>query len=305
MGTKRMRSVSWLVMLGFTAACGLAPSAGPAAGPSGPSGPEQTSAFETDVAELVYAQQSETEMARAAEATVQAAIAQTVAAAQPTGAPTFTLAPSSTSAPTATSTLSATSTAPAGDPANSLGNPDFTDNFNNDNNWSPYDSEGSKAEIKDGRFVFTKKTIQYGSHWTVSWAKLSDYYLQVTGQFPAACSGLDRLGIIFRSPDPNRGFLYTISCDGRYRLAVWDGAETRMLVDWTSSSLINSGANASNRLGILVEGKKTTLYINGQLLTSVSDDQYVGSYRFGLVVGAAEHEPFVVFFDDLSYWENP
>ncbi|MDH3944407.1 MAG: hypothetical protein OEV06_09980, partial [Anaerolineae bacterium] len=219
--------------------------------------------------------------------------------------PTSTGAPSITPAPTITDTPAATSTAPADDPANSLGSPDFTDNFSNDNNWSTYDSEGSKAEIKDGRFVFTKKTIQYGSHWSVSWPKLTDFYLHVTGQMPAACSGLDRLGIIFRAPEPSRGFLYTISCDGRYRLAVWDGSETRIIVDWTSSSHINSGANAVNRLGVLVEGKQTTLYVNGKMLTSVTDDQYVGSNRYGLLVGAAEHEPFTVYFDDLSYWENP
>jgi hypothetical protein len=242
---------------------------------------------------------------------VQAAIALTVDASQPTAAATFTTAPTSTTSPALTDTPSltdtptATSTLTGDDPASQLGNPDFTDNFSTDTNWSAYDSEGSKAEIKDGHFVFTKKTIQYGSHWSVSWPKLSDYYLQVTGQMPAACSGLDRLGIIFRAPDPSRGFLYTVACDGRYRLAVWDGSETRILVDWVASSHINSGANAVNRLGVLVEGKKTTLYVNGKLLTSVTDDQYVGQYRYGLLVGAAEHEPFTVFFDDLSYWENP
>ncbi|MEK6256336.1 MAG: hypothetical protein N2C13_03340 [Chloroflexota bacterium] len=282
---------------------------------------ELNGTFEAQVAAAVIQQNIEaTILADITNQTVEAALALTVAAGGEVVVPASTdvppgeepatdipatAAPSNTPEPTATNTLEPTATFTADDPAVTLGNPDFNDPFNNANNWSLYDAAGSKVEIKDGQFVFTKKTIQYGSQWTVSWPKIEDYYLQVTARTSGTCSGFDRYGLIFRAPEPNAGLLFMVSCNGSYRLAKWNGSDMTFIVDWTHSSDINAGPNQTNRIGVLVQGSTIKLFANGNELTSVVDIDYVGEYRFGLLAGAADSEPFVVKFDDLAYWLLP
>ena len=292
------------------AACGAGPDAQLNVSPE-----EMTRVFEAEVAAAVETQNAAAaNLAQVAEMTVAAALAETAAAggqpAPPVDEPpaTETLPPdipTSTPAPSATNTQVPTATFPADDPATVLGNSDFHDAFNNANNWSEYDLAGSKAEVKDGKFVFTKKTIQFGAHWTVSWPKIEDYYLQVSVETPAACSGFDRYGLIFRAPSPSEGLLFQVSCNGQYRIAKWDGSEMTFPVDWTPSAAINAGPNQVNRIGVMAQGSTIKVYVNGTELASVVDTDYVGEYRYGLLVGAADSEPFTVKFDDLRYWLLP
>ena len=174
--------------------------------------------------------------------------------------PTDTIAPTDTLAPTSTPT------SVPGDPKLSLGNPDYTDTFDQTYNWYPYDSSTTKAEIKNGKFFYTMKGTKSSSEWTLSWPEIKDFYLEVTAKTPDTCDGKDRYGLLFRAPDPSQGYLFYVSCDGQYRLALWDGSNFDILVDWTVANVINKGPNETNRLGVWAEGKKITLYINGEKL---------------------------------------
>jgi hypothetical protein len=127
-----------------------------------------------------------------------------------------------------------------------------------------------------------------------------------------ACSGLDHYGIILRVPEasePDQGYLFGVSCDGRYSLRRWNGeilpkGEMKKLVDWTASTAINSGPNQTNRLGIFAVGKRLILYANGKLLTEVEDANYPTGY-FGAFIGQSGTENFSVQLDEMAYWENP
>ena len=291
----------------FTIGLGACYPAAPAA--DGRSPEEAAGDFETQVAAKVETQRAEAEkLDQVAALTVEAALALTAAAGGETPIPTETQAaviPTDTLAPTLTLTPEPSITIPAGDPAVVLGLPDFEDAFDNATNWSPYDSAGSRAEITGGKFVFTKKVVQFGSHWTLSWPTIEDYYLQATVQTPAVCSGYDRYGFIFRAPDPSEGVLFMVSCNGQFKIAKWNGSETTVIVDWTASGAIAAGPNQSNRIGVLVEGETIKVYAHGTELVTVMDSEYVGEYRFGLLVGAGDTEPFTVRFDDLAYWILP
>lgn len=299
----------------------------PACGPDGPVGDgpspeEMTSQFNAQVAEAVGTQHAEaTLIAFIAQQTVDAALALTAAAGgevippasdatstsedtPPADVPPTDI-PTNTPEPSATETLAPTATYPADDPAVTLGNPDFRDRFDNDNNWSEYDASGSKAEIKNGQLVYTKKVIAGRSRWTVSWHKIENYYLEVSAQTSGACSGYDRYGFIFRAPEPNAGLLLMVSCNGSYRIAKWDGSDMVFLVEWTHSNEINAGPNQTNRIGVMAQGSTIKVYINGKEITTVMDNDYVGEYRFGLLVGGGDSEPFVVKYDDLAYWLLP
>lgn len=301
----RFNFLLFVTILGLAACMPVAPAQ------PGESPQEASDSFETQVAAKVGTNQAEA--AQAVDMTVEAALALTVAAggdavpttgAQPTDIPP-TAAPTSLPEPSATLTPLPSPTFTSDDPATVLGLADFQDTFDNSTNWSPYDAAGSKAVIQNGKFIFTKKVIAGGSHWTLSWQTIEDYYLQATVQTPGACSGFDRYGFIFRAPDPSVGLLFMVSCNGQYKLAKWDGTDTTTIVNWTNAGAINTGPNVTNRIGVMVQGEAITLYVNGVKLVTALDSQYVGQYRFGLLVGAGDTEPFTVKFDDLAYWLLP
>ncbi len=211
--------------------------------------------------------------------------------------------PTDTPFPTDTQTPQPTTTPFAGDPRQALGDPDWVDFFQNANNWSLYSGTQSKTEIKDGMYFFTIFDTQPGSVWTLSWPEIQDFYLEATALTPASCSGLDRYGLFFRAPDTDHGYVYHFSCDGRYRIAKWDGEEFEELQDWTANSAIHAGPNQTNRIGVKAEGTKLTLYANGVQLFIVTDNDYTGESRFGFTLGSANTDNFVVRFDEIAYWD--
>ena len=264
---------------------------------------------DTAAVQTVAAALTQTAIVVAEDLALETMVAQTLTAgavqqASPTQTPP---PPTSTFTPTVTQTSTAipTPTFAPGDPATTLGEPNFREEFNTETNWSPYETSNSRAEISGGKFIFTKKVLELGTRWTVSWPTIEDYYIEVSAQTPNICAGTDRYGIIFRAPDPSSGYIFTLTCDGRYRLWSWDGSDTVILVDWTSHSAINAGGNQINRLGVWVVGNTIKLYANGVELTTLTDNQFIGEYRYGLAIGSGETEPFTVIFDNLMYWELP
>jgi hypothetical protein len=67
---------------------------------------------------------------------------------------------------------------------------------------------------------------------------------------------------------------------------------------------IHKGTEQSNRLGLMVEGKKLSLYVNGVLLEEVADDIHL-SGKFGVFVGSVKTPNFTVLVDEMAYWELP
>ncbi len=211
-------------------------------------------------------------------------------------------------------TQSATSTPSAGDPRSRLGDPDSTDPMDNPDYWiwpTGWD-KFSAARFRNG--TQRLKSLDPKDGWRMANPEGRDFtniYLEATFK-TGSCSGMDHYGIILRVPvvqDPDQGYLFGVSCDGHYSLRRWNAnigpkGEMKKLVEWTASSAINSGSNKTNRLGIFAVGKRLILYVNGQLLTEVSDSRYPAGY-FGAFVGQVATEDFAVELDEMSYWENP
>jgi uncharacterized lipoprotein YbaY/uncharacterized protein YraI len=187
-------------------------------------------------------------------------------------------------------------------PAILLGKPDGMDNFENQNNWSLFDSQCFKSEIKDGKFIMTSKGIEGSACWEVSWPKIQDFYTEVTIEMPESCNSNDRFGLLLRAPDNNRGYLYGISCDGEYSMTKWDGYETEVIVQPDTNPVIATGNGISNRLGILASADNYYLYANGQFLTSGRDSSFIDDGKIGFFVRAATNQGFVVKFGDLAIW---
>jgi hypothetical protein len=230
--------------------------------------------------------------------------------------PTQTLTPTSlpTETPTFTNTPQPTYTPPASDPRLRLGPPASTDPMADEKtwNWPIGVQEFTAIAFEDGFVAFTGLKPQAGWRLPVTTA-FSDGYVEMTVR-TGNCSGKDSYGIIFRVPvyqEADRGYLFSISCDGYYRFTVWDGKEgvsghgTR-LIDWRRSDAIISGSNQTNRVGVMAVGERFYLYVNGYLLnkdTHLTDDTYPGG-NFGVFVNAAVTPNFTIFVDEMSFWLN-
>jgi hypothetical protein len=185
----------------------------------------------------------------------------------------------------------------------SLGEPSFRDTLAGTNNWYLLDTANTKFKSGENSIILTALNPGENDEWGISSIPpLKNFYLEILFTTAEACSGLDRYGVIFRAPEPNQGYVFTISCDGRYRLYIWDGMRYQPIQEWKNSPHIKTGVNQTNRLGVYAIGNTLKLYANGQLLSEYVDDTF-SEGRFGVLVGAEQTSGFEVIFDEAAYWK--
>lgn len=224
---------------------------------------------------------------------------------QPTAIPTETPMPSPTPQPTATIVF----TPSPNDPVARLGPASWTDNMDKDNNWPTGSDKFTEISFSDGVMFLTGLTTTDG--WRLTWPQLTNFYLEMTFQ-TGNCSGNDRYGMIVRVPEsrnPDRGYLAGLTCDGKVSLRRWDatvGAKGEMvnLIPWTAKSVVKTGSNQTNRLGLMAIGDRLIVYVNGELVGEARDNTFGKGY-FGVFVGARDTEKFTIKVDQVRYWENP
>ena len=301
-----------LILLLTAGAASCAPAASDSA-------PTEEVGLETLVAEAVITQRVEGQQEGESEENFSMTL--TAAAEKPAVLAAQTLTPTLTQTPTATNTPlptvptmapfpTATLKPPSApernpnDPALRLGNPDWTDTFDDSANWTEFSGKNSQIEIAGGQLRYTIFEASAAPTWTVSWPQMSNFYLEVQAQMPPACNGKDRLGLIFRAPDPSSGYRYEISCDGQYRVLVFDENGASVIVAWASSEALLTGPNQINRLGVWADGKVLSFYINGVAVAGLEHNDY-RSGTFGFSVTAEETNNFTAAFDDLQFWSFP
>jgi hypothetical protein len=110
-------------------------------------------------------------------------------------------------------------------------------------------------------------------------------------------------GLLFRFQDRENFYRFDISGDGFYLLSKFVGGEWVTLVDWTESEFINRG-NAGNILKVSAFGPNVSIWVNGQLLATVTDNSLThGNYGF---FAGTFSEPFTwVSYDNLKMWTPP
>jgi len=183
-----------------------------------------------------------------------------------------------------------------------LGAPTWQDTFKNSSYWYLLETEYTKFTIKNDRMILRAKPGG-GDEWGITTEpNLSDFYLEATFKTGETCSGLDRYGVLVRAPTENSGYVFGFSCDGRYRIYKWDGANYSGLQSWKQATQIKTGANQTNQLGFFAQGSTIKLYANGQLLQELTDSTY-SEGRFGLFVCSVNTEELEVFVEDMAYWD--
>jgi uncharacterized protein YraI len=191
---------------------------------------------------------------------------------------------------------------PEGDPRQILGAPDGVDTFDNASHWTLFDNNCFKSDITGGQFVMTAKGMQDISCWTFSWPLVHNFYLETEVVMPDSCQPNDRFGMIFRAPDNHRGYLYGLTCDGKYSLHLYDGTNTSVLVAAATNPAIKVGAGQTNRLGVAAFGNEYLLYVNGVRMATALDSTYLNPGKIGYFVNAGTTEPFTSKYNELAVW---
>ena len=251
--------------------------------------------------------------ATAAEPIVEAATA-TPLPAGPTATP---LAPETINQPTATQAPQPTpaATAIAFDARAAWGDPTFEDKLDRSSytNWALPETNLLpntslfQIEILDGRFFATGKQMGF-STWWFSWPSLKDFYLELEAN-SGTCSGKDAYGLILRGPEhlagKSYGYVVALSCDGSYWVFRLDGVDpwnATTLQDWTASGQIKTGSSQTNVLGVRMEGKQITVFINGKSVVELQDATY-SQGRYGLFVRPDSSTRYTFEGLNLAYWD--
>ncbi|MEW6567056.1 MAG: SdrD B-like domain-containing protein [Chloroflexota bacterium] len=218
--------------------------------------------------------------------------------------PSLTATPSETPTPTVTPTPTPSSS----DPRAQLGEPTWRDAFDSGGNWGLYDRDPARFAIEDGFMVMSDQNADQIDWWLLTWPEVTDFYLESQLTF-GTCADGDRAGLVFRghvTPEGSvdSGYLFGVTCDGRYSLRSWQDPTLSSLVTWTQDSRIQSGENANNRIGVWAKGNIIRLYVNGEQLTEITDTAHAGR-MFGLFVGAARTAGFTARVDEIAYWLLP
>ncbi len=188
------------------------------------------------------------------------------------------------------------------DPAAELGPPDWIDDMAAAGNWVTAPSEFSDIAFQGG--YLRMSTHLQG--WRLGHPVLDNFYLEYTG-FSPDCAGGDNFGMVFRSPvtaEAQQVYLFGITCNGSYSLRRWDEGNMILLVPWTPSDVIETGANAANVIGVMAQGPQLGLYINGYLVDEVTDATWLEGH-IGVYVENAITDNVSFWVDQVRYWELP
>lgn len=268
--------------------------------------------LETRVAKLMA--EMPTEVAQTVEpvATEEAKAVETVVVAEETVEPTVevTEAPEVEETPAATEEPVVEPTVESFDPAVYLGTPNWVDEMEKPEFWVAGGDEFTTAVFENGAMTFKALTETPG--WRIATTEeLSKAYMEATVKM-GACSGTDSYGLVVRVPknvNYNQGYFFSITCDGRYSVRLWNGlsgenGKSVMLKNLTASTLINKGKDQTNRLGVAAVGDNLTLFINGEKVEVIKDETYASGF-FGLFINRDNTKDLTVKVDQVRYWTDP
>jgi hypothetical protein len=105
-------------------------------------------------------------------------------------------------------------------------------------------------------------------------------------------------GMTLLNTNNGDGYLFLIEGSGRFAIMRSRGRSVTPLVNWTSSSAIQTGP-AENRIRAVCMGDYLAMYVNGTFVGDATDDTYTVG-QVGLVGAAASRLGLQVNFDNLT-----
>ena len=191
-----------------------------------------------------------------------------------------------------------------------LAHPDGVDYFDTQGTWFDFDTTGVAAyRMEDGHLL----GIDYQPEELYTWWSYTDRssgntYAEVSVT-NGDCIAKDSAGLVIRvdSDTASEGYALDVSCDGSWRFRQHRrGQEPFELVEWQAAPVIQTGKDATNRLGIWGYAGRFVLFINGAQVGEVVDQNNSYTYgQFAVYVRASQTFDLTATFDDFAFWHIP
>lgn len=226
---------------------------------------------------------------------------------QPTNTATFTpelvlssLLPTIAEVPTKTATITPTITPDVLRPAEA-GQRIFFDPLEDAiAGWNLTKNDFGTVNFSGGMLVFT-----VNSPYTPLVSELprdfpDDLYIETTVQTLLCGEGQDTFGIIFRN-GKDYSYRYAVTCYGQLRFERFKGFEMEGASVWKDTLGLLQGAPATNRIGVLVQGRVFRFFVGGVEVFS-GQDPMSDSGGVGLFIRTEKSNVLSVGFEDLSVY---
>lgn len=175
------------------------------------------------------------------------------------------------------------------------------DTFDDNESWGDHVDETSSAVVEDGAYHMAIDTDDW-TYWIYNQLieeDLPGMVMEVDATFGGS---EETLASLMCRAGGDKGYFFDVSNTGQYGIREFVDGSMWFLVDWTESSVINTGA-ASNHITVVCAESYLALYVNDQLLA----ESYDFSYSTGVIgLSAAttvNSSTGDVFFDNLKLWE--
>lgn len=191
-----------------------------------------------------------------------------------------------------------------------LSQPTYVDYFDDPTLWFDYDTPGRAGYKVDNAHLVG---IDYDPEeiytwWSYTDKRADDVYAEVSAT-NGDCIGKDSVGFVIHSDLETGagGYSLEVSCDGNFRFRLMrQGKSPVEMIKWTASSVINTGKDATNRLGIWDSRARLVLFVNGQQVAKINDPNATYTWgNFALYVRASQTYNLTATFDDFAFWKVP
>lgn len=216
----------------------------------------------------------------------------------------FTTTPKKSPTPLISPVATRTNTPAADDPRNTLGTPTRSDKFaSGQQGWGGFSDSHVRVTLQTGYLELVALNADGWYSWSMSSPKLANFYIEMTAK-TGDCKGLDTYGLMTRAPDFNQGYFYGFSCDGQFHFQKWDGTSFTEILKWKADPAILSGANQTNRMGMMAKGTHFTFFANGKQIGEADDSTYTDGL-FGVYTSAVNTANFTTQISEIDYWNQP
>lgn len=191
-----------------------------------------------------------------------------------------------------------------------LARPFYYDYFTNPATWFAYDSPASAAYgVRDGAlWGLDREPEERAVYWSYTSVQAGNVYAEISAT-NGDCIGRDSVGMVIRI-DPARtpsGYGLELSCDGEARFRRFHDTRAAVdMIEWTPAASAQTGAHATNRLGLWAYQGRFTLFVNGTAVAETTDPQLTWDQGyFALYVRSSRTYDLTASFTDFAYWNIP
>ena len=157
--------------------------------------------------------------------------------------------------------------------------------WNGDDGSIRYGNGGLEFEVRSPEIII----------WSVTGNSYGDVIIEAD-TYVLQAAGDGDFGLICRYVDGDNYYGLEISEDGYYSIWKYSGGEYASLLDWKSTTLVDT--SRSMKISASCVGDRLSLYLDGQLLAEVQDSDF-SSGDAGLLTGTWDNAPITIGFDNL------